>query len=338
MKSLMRPFELAPPAAGNIHDLFDDLVWFRFSLPFRLDHINLYALLTDHGWLLIDCGINAESNALQWPPVLETLRARAPISGIIISHHHADHIGYAGQLAQITGAPVMIGQTEHDQAMQIFALSDAESGEIAGNAYLNFGFDDETVARKRAGGNFFRTLVGELPEVQIIEPGHVFTTVSGKWEVRFDAGHSPGHMSLTDAARGLFIGIDFLLPRISPNVSVSLQNPDADVLADYLAYLHEMVSLDNDWLVLPGHDWPYFGGGTRASELINHHNARLQTLLDANQTLTTKQAIDILFPFRLNDHEMHFASGEARAHLNHLVTIGKLVRETKDNVALFRHP
>jgi len=116
-----------------------------------------------------------------------------------------------------------------------------------------------------------------------------------------------------------------------------LQNPDEDVLADYLAYLHEMESLDNDWLVLPGHDWPYFGGGARASELIDHHHARLQTLLDASQNLTTKQAIDILFPFRLNDHEMHFASGEARAHLNHLVTIGKMVRETNDGVALFRH-
>ena len=228
----MRPFELAPPTAGNIHDLFDDLVWFRFSLPFRLDHINLYALRTNDGWLLIDCGINAQSNAVQWPPILEKLRAKAPIAGIIISHYHADHIGYAGQLARITGAPVMIGRTEYDQATQTYALSDAESGEIAGNAYLNFGFDDETVARKRAGGNFYRTLVGELPDAKIIEPGHVFTTVSGSWEVRFDAGHSPGHMSLTDTARGLFIGIDFLLPRISPNISVSLQNPDEDVLAD----------------------------------------------------------------------------------------------------------
>ena len=85
-----------------------------------------------------------------------------------------------------------------------------------------FGLGNIGVGCRRDRGNYFRTLVGDLPEVQIVKPGHGFQTTAGTWKVRFDAGHSPGHMSLMDRARHLYIGVDFLLPRISPN---SLSGP-----------------------------------------------------------------------------------------------------------------
>ena len=37
----------------------------------------------------------------------------------------------------------------------------------------------------------------------------------------------------------------------------------------------------------------------------------------------------------LTDHEIYFASCEARAHLNHLVTRGEMRRETKGGIATF---
>ena len=38
---------------------------------------------------------------------------------------------------------------------------------------------------------------------------------------------------------------------------------------------------------------------------------------------------------RRTDHEIFFASCEARAHLNHLVSRGDLVRDMQDGVAVF---
>ena len=96
-----------------------------------------------------------------------------------------------------------------------------------------------------------------------------------------------------------------------------------------------MTEFANDWLVLPGHDWPFYGGGVRAQSLIAHHESRLCQLLEANQPLTTKQAIENLFPFTLTDHELHFASGEARAHLNHLVTRGAMIRSRQGGATIF---
>jgi glyoxylase-like metal-dependent hydrolase (beta-lactamase superfamily II) len=142
-------------------------------------------------------------------------------------------------------------------------------------------------------------------------------------------------MSLMDHARHLYIGVDFLLPRISPNISVALRDPDHDVLADYFAYLEEMRELEDDWLIIPGHDWPFYGGAPRASQLIVHHEHRLGQLLNAGGPLTTNDAMALLFPFELTDHEIYFASCEARAHLNHLVTLDKMTRSTKDGIAIF---
>ena len=51
--------------------------------------------------------------------------------------------------------------------------------------------------------------------------------------------------------------------------------------------------------------------------------------------LTTADAIATLFPMELTDHEIYFASCEARAHLNHLVTRGEMVRDMTGGVARF---
>ena len=335
MSNDMIPLDVVAPQEGQIKQLADDLFWFRFTLPFRLNHINLFALETTAGWLLLDCGLNAESNAAQWPAILAKLQAKKPIIGIIVSHHHADHVGYAGALAGITGAPIFMGEREYEETALLLGYSDKEAADIGGSAYANFGLGDIGVGRRRDRGNYFRTLVGDLPEVQIVEPGHSFQTAAGVWEVRFDAGHSPGHMGLMDHARHLYIGFDFLLPRISPNSSGALREPDHDVLADYFAYLEEMRGLEDDWLIIPGHDWPFYGGAPRASKLIAHHEHRLEQLLNAGGPLTTNDAMALLFPFELTDHEIYFASCEARAHLNHLVTLNKMTRLTKDDIAIF---
>lgn len=255
-----------------------------------------------------------------------------PICGIIVSHYHADHVGYASALANITGAPVYMGAVEYDQASWSLAQSEDSAGLIMAKTYARFGLPDEVVNRARQEGNYYRKLSGHLPDVTIIDIDHQFQTKSGCWVPRFDKGHSPGHMSLFDTDRKLHICVDFLLPRISPNISVNLRSIEVDMLGYYYDYLGQMRGLDNEWLIIPGHDWPYFGGGIRAAELIEHHNSRLQLLRNtANKVgpLSTADAMKALFSFDLTDHELFFASCEARAHLNHLAARSEMrVKQT----------
>ena len=318
--------------------LAKDLYWLRFTLPFRLDHINLYAFDTEDGWLLLDCGINSEAIAKQWRAMLGGPLAGKPICGIIVSHYHADHVGYAGALAGLTGAPVFMGAVEYDQAIWSLAQSEEESGALMANTYEQFGLKMELVERARAQGNYYRKLSGDLPTVTIIDTNYSFLSKMGCWLPRFDTGHSPGHMSLFDPSRKLHVCVDFLLPRISPNISVSIRAPEVDVLGHYYTYLKQMRLLADDWLMIPGHDWPYFGGGIRANELIKHHDSRLQLLREAateRGPMTTADAMQTLFNFALTDHELFFASCEARAHLNHLVAREEMMANREATVDIF---
>ena len=81
----MIALDLAPPSSGEMQKLADDLYWIRFTLPFRLNHINLFAFDTDDGWLLLDCGIKGEATNAQWRVLLDGPLAQQPVSGIIVS-------------------------------------------------------------------------------------------------------------------------------------------------------------------------------------------------------------------------------------------------------------
>ena len=327
--------DITPPGAGEIVRLADDLVWYRFRMPFRLNHINLFALETAAGWMLVDCGINTDDTGAQWDAILPQLTAQRPIAGILVTHHHGDHIGHAGPLAARTGAPILMGQAEYDMACAALAMSDAEYGEMTAAAYANYGLSTEVIERNRQIGNYYRQLVAPLPAVTIIDASWRLRTIAGEWSPRFDAGHSPGHLGLIDRERRLYLAIDFLLGRISPNISVSLRDPDGDVLAGYYDYLNDLGWLTPDWRILCGHDWHYFDGARRARQLIRHHDRRLDQLRAASAPQTTADAIETLFPMELTDHEIYFASREARAHLNHLVTRGEMVRDMTGGVARF---
>ena len=205
-------------------------------------------------------------------------------------------------------------------------------------AYQRFGLADNHITAAGDTGNYYRFLVGDLPDVTIVTEKNQFITKAGCWQIRFDAGHSSGHMSLTDSARKFHICVDFLLPRISPNISARLRDLDDDMLADYLQYLDSMMDCPADWLIIPGHDWPYFGGGVRAAQLAAHHAARLDQLFGmiGDKPVSTNDAMLALFPFDMTGHEIFFASCEARAHLNHLVTTGHLQHvDRKNGVDLF---
>lgn len=334
----MAALDMAPPAPGTMKKLADDLYWIRFALPFRLDHINLFALETDSGWLLVDCGINSAATAAQWQDLLDGPLARRPVVGIVVSHYHADHIGYAGALANRTGAPVYMGAVEYEQALWGLNQTDADYAAMMATVYRRFGLANIHIDAALNAGNYYRSLVGDLPKVTLVDDAHYFITKVGRWQVRFDAGHSPGHMSLTDKDRQLYICIDFLLPRISPNISAKLHDLSYDMLGDYLHYLDQMRTLPADFLVIPGHDWPYYGGASRAEQLCNHHAARLDELVNVidGTPISTNDAMLALFPFNMNDHEIFFASCEARAHLNHLTTQGRLSHSVnKSNIDLF---
>ena len=75
----MRRLDIEPPQRGEIRALASDLYWARFALPFRLNHINLYILDTDEGWVVIDSGINQAETAAHWDALLSGPLSISPL-------------------------------------------------------------------------------------------------------------------------------------------------------------------------------------------------------------------------------------------------------------------
>ncbi len=150
------------------------------------------------------------------------------------------------------------------------------------------------------------------------------------------SGHSPEHACLVDDSGKLIIAGDQVLPRITSNVSLSLSEPEADPLGDWLASIAKLKRLPADLLVLPSHGEPFTGLHTRLDKLADGHHDRLDAL--HVHLAEPRRAVDcfgILFARAVGDH-IGLATGEALAHLRHLEATGRASRDERDGVAWFR--
>jgi hypothetical protein len=92
--------------------------------------------------------------------------------------------------------------------------------------------------------------------------------------------------------------------------------PDGDPLGHYLRSLRMFISeMPDDGLILPGHMRPFYGLHARTQELIAHHEARCDIILDAccGADRSVAELVPLLFHRRLDPHQMGFAFRDARA-------------------------
>jgi glyoxylase-like metal-dependent hydrolase (beta-lactamase superfamily II) len=157
------------------------------------------------------------------------------------------------------------------------------------------------------------------------------------WRCISGWGHSPEHMALyCDEAKVLISG-DMVLPKISTNVSVYAQEPEANSLSLFMRSLHHFDSLPADTLVLPSHGRPFVGLHTRTAQLLKHHEDRLDEVLVAcsEQAGSAHDMLKVIFKRPLDFHQTTFAIGESVAHLHALWFDGKMSRH-KDAQGVWR--
>jgi glyoxylase-like metal-dependent hydrolase (beta-lactamase superfamily II) len=306
-------------------------------LPFMLNHINLWLLEDGDGWTLVDTGIGSEAVMAIWEELLAGPLAGRPIKRIIVTHFHPDHIGLAGWLARRFQAPVLMTRREFEQATWLRNASGASRSEGQRSFFAAHGLDGEAVEELASGDNVYRARVPELPtEYQRLSHGDQLTIGGRRWQAIVGRGHSPEHLCLYCPELALLIAGDQVLPRISPNISVSFLNPDANPLAEYLDSLEAFKALPPSVRVLPAHGLVFEGLHQRLSELQAHHEERLSRLLEAcGQPQSGADVLTVMFDRSFGPHELFFAMGESVAHLHHLFASGLVERE-RDPQGVFR--
>ena len=331
----VKKYKISNPSSNRFLKITEDLYWARIPLPFRLNHVNVFAIKSIDGLVLIDTGINNEETKRSWDSILENLPTKHEISKIIISHHHPDHIGLSKYLSEKLKVDVYAPKKELSRAKKIINLSDDEYGYLLSKSYKEFGFSENIIIKSKNRGNFYKGMIKELPKINDLQENFTIVTKEGSWCARFDTGHSPSQLSLFDKERKLYLCFDFLLPRISPNISVGIEDNEFNILEEYYKYLNSISNdYSSDWIVIPGHEFPYYDPVKRANNLIIHHNSRLDLILSEikNTELTILDAMEILFDKVNNSHDIFFASCETKAHINYLLSANKIILDKSKNV------
>jgi glyoxylase-like metal-dependent hydrolase (beta-lactamase superfamily II) len=334
-RGLTYPLGRTGPETGKITALADGVSWARLPVPGSLKHINIWLLDDGDAVTLVDTGLDIPVAREAWEALLAGPLAGKRIARVICTHFHPDHIGLAGWLTARFDAPLWMTREEWLFARMLTAdVRDGPPPEALGY-WRAAGWDEQRIeAEAQKGWGRFSSVVSPVPVSFVrLREGDSFRTGTREWRVLIGSGHCPEHACLIDEAGGLMIAGDQVLPRITSNVSLSLSEPEADPLGDWLASIAKLKTLPDSLLVLPSHGEPFTGLHARLDVLDHGHRDRLDAL--HAHLSEPRRAVDcfaILFGRKIDDSVIGLATGEAMAHLRRLEVEGRATRQVRDRV------
>jgi glyoxylase-like metal-dependent hydrolase (beta-lactamase superfamily II) len=295
-------------------------------LPFRLDHINLYLLEDDKGWTVVDAGIGVDRTRELWQPILDGALDGKPVTRVIVTHFHPDHMGNAHWLTERCGVDLWCSQAEWLMAQLAWRTEGQLEKRLA--YYGRNGVAESHLAILRAREHHYVGVVPSLaPSFYGMRDGDVLPIGDRAWEAMTVFGHSPEQVILYSREADILISGDQVLPKITTNVSVWPDQPLGNPLRLYLESLERFRDMADQTLVLPSHGLPFQGLQGRLAYLRHHHDERLARALEAiEEPRTGAEVLPVLFARDLDPHQFGFAFGETLAHLHYLEWRGRAVR------------
>lgn len=332
LASVSYAFEKAPETGAG-REVAPGVFWLRMPLPFALDHINLWLLEDGDGFTIVDTGIAREEVKSGWRSLFSGLMSNRPVKRVISTHFHPDHFGLAGWLTEVLDVPLWMTRSEWLTGSMLYADADGRVSDAQVALFKQHGLDDIRLEALAGRGNAYRRLISPPPtSYRRMSDGDRLLVDGCEWLVIVGRGHAPEHACLYCADKGVLISGDQVLPKISPNVSLTAAEPHADPLSDYLESLDRLTALADEVLVLPSHDFPFFGLHARIDALKTHHAERLDDLAGyCRIPRTAAETLEVLFRRELDAHQITFAMGESLSHLVHLEGSARLKRATDRN-------
>ena len=326
--SLTFPYP-APPEPGTVIEVAPGILWLRLALPYRLDHVNVYLIDDGAGWAVLDTGLDDAPTRAAWDALLAGPLLGRPLTRILVTHYHPDHIGLAGWLCERFDLPLLMSQTEYLVSLTIHIDPGALNAEPYRSFYRSHGLDADTTEKLLTNGHRYLRMISGLPRTfRRLIAGERLRIGARTFEVLSGGGHAPEQVMLFCRAENMLICADQVLARISPNISVQAMDPEGDPLG---IYLRSLASLKRDLpervLTLPGHNLPFIGLHTRVDELAAHHEARCLAIEDACRRAphTAADLVPIVFRRVIDDpHQMGFAFSEVLAHVNYMLRENRL--------------
>ncbi|MDR3588700.1 MAG: MBL fold metallo-hydrolase [Negativicutes bacterium] len=324
-----------------IEQIFSDLFKIAVPLPNNpLRATNSYFIKGKKRNLLIDTGFNRKECRAAYDEAIRQLGISMADTDLFITHLHGDHSGLVSYLAlpetKVFGGRYFAAASEFGNKGPQWSYFEAfltESG-LRGTERIS---ESDHPGWRFASEPFSR--------IDVVKNGDVVEV--GQYRLRCIAtdGHAPDHFCLYDPEKKLLFCGDHILAKITPNITIwgTPWGIDRDYLGEYLRSLDMCAELDVA-IALPGHREIITDHRQRISELKAHHMKRLENTLAILGTeklngATVASRMDWDLSFKAWEDfppaQKIFATGEALAHLIHLVFAGKVYKELHDGVVFF---
>jgi glyoxylase-like metal-dependent hydrolase (beta-lactamase superfamily II) len=320
------PSKLGTQPVGEAAEVAEGIYQLKVPVPIPLVFVSAYLVQDEDGWTIIDTGFDYPEGREAWEVGARAVgcNLRRDVWRIVVTHFHPDHLGAAHWLQRISGAPVYMLESEIENSREIWDNADPAPfiEHLVGNGM------DRTLAER--GGAAMRAEL-TLPEEMVpLQAGGEIYLGTGTARVVHAPGHADHQIVLHDEQRRMLFAADHVLLKITPNVG-SWPESEPSPLSRYLKSIRNIRDLPAD-LVLPGHGPLFHDLGGRIDELSNHHEERLELMLQEidGAPKTPFEVSSKVFRYGLSLYERCFALAETLAHLEHLVLEGRAERMEGD--------
>ncbi|MCC7361794.1 MAG: MBL fold metallo-hydrolase [Anaerolineales bacterium] len=294
--------------------------------PFPVGPVNVY-LAEGEALTLIDTGPKADLTRTALLAGLAALGYKpAALRQIVLTHHHVDHIGLAGELATASGAAVIT----HPQTAPWLANYDDQrlrQEPFYRNLWVEAGAPDDILAAMKTASDSAAHWTDGAAATQLVDEGDTLTLGNEPWQVFHTPGHAGSLICLWEPNTRTLLANDHLLRDISSNAIVepppNRHGPRPRRLLDYLHHMRRMAAL-NPAVALPGHGEPVREVAALVARRARFHHRRAQKILgivsEAPRTLW--ELTQPLFPRLTRPLDFFLAMSEVLGHLDLLEADG----------------
>ncbi|MDR5658688.1 MBL fold metallo-hydrolase [Serpentinicella sp. ANB-PHB4] len=317
--------------------LYENIYLNEIPLPKSpLKGLNSYIITSEDRNLIIDTGFSHPEVEASFMKGIKELGLDLNKTDLLVTHLHSDHTGLAAKL--------------HKEGMKVYAgsIDGKLINEMTTNQYwerfndykVMFDLEKDNVSFDNHPGYLY--CPKDPINFEYLEENDTLKIGNYTFEILNIPGHTPGHIALYEKEHKLFFCGDHILGKITPNIT--FWGFDEEILSVYFESLKKVYDYKIDYL-FTAHREIIRDHKKRIDELLEHHQMRLEEILNIikdHKTSVRDTAAKMHWELRCNgwdefpSPQKWFATGEAMAHLEHLVAIKKATKTVENEVLYYQ--